>query len=468
MRRGLRTQFSLAVMLLVLLTVALLSVLSNTLIRRRFESYLAEEQRARALALADNLGTPYDPADQTWNVEFIHGVGMSALSDGYIVKVLDVGGGVVWDAQSHDMTHCQHIMAEIVARMEAVRPGEPGRFVSQRYPLSQNGQPIGVADISYYSPFFLQESDFRFLDWLNFALALVGGLALTLAALTGTALARRIARPIAKTADIAKRIAGGQYEIRFEGRPKTRELDELAQAINHLAEALGTQESLRRRLTTDIAHELRTPLTTVSAHLEAILEGVWEATPERLRACHEEVGRLSGVIADLERLNSVDSGEIQLRKAPVDVLEAVRAAAAAFEAEAARKQIALTVEGASLVLPADRDRLGQVLANLLSNAVKYTPTGGHIRVRVGEADGFGVITVEDDGLGIPEPELTLVFERFYRTDKSRSRKTGGAGIGLAVVKAIVVAHGGTVEAQQPPGPGARLVVRLPLTPTSDL
>ncbi len=459
--RSLRAQISLAIMLVVLFTVGVISFLSNLVVNRAFESYMAKQQRTKAESIAATLGGQYDSRTRAWNIEYIHGVGMYALLDGYIVKVLDPSGHTVWDAENHDMSMCMQIMHEIARRMEARRPKAGGGFVSHEYTLSQGDQAVGSVSIRYYGPYFLSENDFRFLDTLNAVLISVGAVSLLFSLAVGTVLGRRIARPIAKTADIAKQIARGNYAIRFEGQTKTKELDDLVLAINHLAGALFEQEQLRKQLAIDVAHELRTPLTTLGMHLEAMIEGVWEPTPERLTGCYEEIERLTGLIADLERLTAIESDALKLHKAPVNLLDMAQTVASHFEMEIKKKGLTVSIAGDPVHVFADRDRISQVVTNLLSNAVKYTRENGNIRIAVKDAGANGVMEVEDDGIGIPRRELALIFERFYRTDKSRNRETGGAGIGLAIVKSIVTAHGGTVEAQSRLERGSRFTVSLP-------
>jgi signal transduction histidine kinase len=232
-------------------------------------------------------------------------------------------------------------------------------------------------------------------------------------------------------------------------------------AVNNMAESLSQQDSLRRRLTTDVAHELRTPITVVASHLEAMMDGVWDATPERLKSLYDETARLSDLVSDLERLSKVENGIRELNKTEIDLLDAAKSAKSGFEIEADKKGIQLSVVGEPTTVLADKARIQQVLANLLSNALKYTPDGGRVNLAVYETDEGGAVSVEDNGIGISEEELPLVFERFYRTDKSRSRKTGGAGIGLAIVKSIVEAHGGKVAAKSAPDKGSVFIVNLP-------
>ena len=192
---------------------------------------------------------------------------MYALHDGYILRIYDADGGVVWDAENHDMTLCHQIMEDISLRMVERRPRLEGDFVTHQYVLTQDGAAVGRTEISYYSPYSFNENAFRFLDALNVILLAVGTLSLLGAALAGAVLAGRITAPIVRTTQITREIAAGNYGIRFVSRSGTRELDELTQAVNQMAGALEAQEALRRRLTTDVAHELRTPLANGSAHL---------------------------------------------------------------------------------------------------------------------------------------------------------------------------------------------------------
>jgi signal transduction histidine kinase len=317
--------------------------------------------------------------------------------------------------------------------------------------------------VSYYGPFFFTESDFEFLNTLNLALAATAGIALAFALAVGLMLASRIARPVVRTAAIAGRIAAGDYQVRYEGATGSRELAELVQSVNQLAAALEAQEALRRRLTGDVAHELRTPLAAVGAHLEAMIDGVWQPTPQRLEGLQEEVARLTGLVSDLEALADAESGDMKLEKGPVELSDLAREAGRKFELELVKKNLTFEVEGVAWAM-GDRARLHQVLSNLIGNAVKYTPEGGHIRAFAHREGDMAVAEVEDDGIGIPKEALPLVFERFYRVDASRNRRTGGAGIGLAIVKSIALAHGGTVEAVSGEGRGSRFVVRLPAAP----
>jgi signal transduction histidine kinase len=449
-------------LLALLVTVALVSFLGGWFINREFEQYVAEQEKTRSENIVTDLSLQYNNMTRAWDQDFLHTIGMYSLYDGYILKVYDADGNVQWDAENHDMSLCGQIMNEISARMESIE--KQGGFSAHTYDIEQGGRKIGSASITYYGPYFFSESDFRFIKALNSALLISGVLAAIFSLAIGSLLARRIARPVTKTAHIATQISRGNYDIRFEGGANTRELNELADAVNQLAGALSGQERLRKRLTTDVAHELRTPLAAVGSHLEAMVSGIWEATPERLQACYGEIQRLGRLVADLQRLTDVESEGLEIEKSKVDLKDIVDSAIANMAAEASKKNLSLSAEGGSAFVHADGERILQVVTNLLSNAIKFTPEGGNIRAIVADTKKLGLIKVEDDGIGIPERELPLIFERFYRTDKSRSRETGGAGIGLTIAKSIVTAHGGTITAEEGAGGrGSCFTVLLPKT-----
>lgn len=460
-KRKLSTQLSVGFILIVLTAISMISLGANLLINRQFEKYVEQHQKSFLEGMADILSPQYDSQTGIWNQDYIHGFGMYALKDGYIVKLYDAQGNIIWDAENHDMTLCHQIMEEIRTQMEEKRSELNGDFVTYRYDLNQNGGTVGYLDVSYYSPYHLDEDDFQFLDALNRILAVVGLFSVVGAAAAGVILARRLTAPIAKTTEITREISEGNYGIRFEASVGTQELAELSRAVNHMAESLEQQEELRRRLTADVAHELRTPIANVSSYLEAIIEGVWEPTPQRLQSCYRELERLSKLVADLERLREVEYENLDLQRTPVELLELSRTVVQNFDTSIREKNICCTVSGTPVTVLADGGRLQQVVTNLLSNAVKYTHDSGRIDITVEENEKNGILRVEDNGIGIAKEELGLVFERFYRTDRSRNRRLGGAGIGLTIARAIVTAHGGRITAESQAGEGSRFTVILP-------
>jgi signal transduction histidine kinase len=461
MRRDLRTQLTRTIVLIVLITIAVISILSNVLIKIEFEKYAQKQQEIRTEDIVRNLSLQYNSLTGQWNIDYIYGVGMYALAEGYVIRLYDQNDTIIWDAEEHDMALCDQIMDDIANRMEKMRPGLKGEFLSKEYELAQNGLVVGKLAITYYGPYFLSENDFQFLNALNLVFIIVGVLSLLSSVIVGSFMAKRISQPLVKTALIAKQIAEGNYSMRFEDTNPTKELEELITAVNHLADSLDRQESLRKQLTTDVAHELRTPLTVIASYLEAMIEGMWEATPERLMSCYEEIIRISGLVKDIESLAKTESDLLKLNKSSVNLFELAQSICSHFEIESHKKNITITTLGEPSHINVDRDRINQVLVNLVSNALNYTFENGHIEIKVMDTAENSILTVADDGIGISEDEQQLIFERFYRTDKSRNRRTGGVGIGLTIVKSIVTAHGGKIEVHSELDRGSIFKISLP-------
>lgn len=459
---SLRTTIAIQYAFVVLIVVFLISIVSNFLISRQFENYVEEQQNEKAEDMALNLSHQYDAMSGGWNLDYVHGLGMYALNEGYILKLSDEKQDILWDAQNHDMTLCSQMMESISSQMLEKYPGFDGKFVTHRYDLKQGNQVVGYLDVSYYSPYYLNENEFHFIEALNQILIVVGICSLLMAVVIGLFLAGSLSKPIAKIVEITERISDGDYSMRFQEGVKTKELEDLSHAVNDMAESLENQETIRKRLTSDVAHELRTPLANVSSYLEAIIEGVWEPTPERLQNCYDELERISKLVSDLERLKQMENENLKLDKTRENLLELVQAVMKNFEIQMESKNLRPVVTGGDVFACIDRNRMQQVITNLISNAVKYSNENGTIRVRIEKNADMASIQVQDEGIGIPEKDLPLIFERFYRTDKSRNRRTGGAGIGLTIAKAIVQAHGGKIMAESKQGIGSTFTVIFPV------
>lgn len=290
------------------------------------------------------------------------------------------------------------------------------------------------------------------------------GLAVLAAGALGLMFARRILGPVRALTSAARRVGAGDFDQRVPVRGQD-ELGELAAAFNTMAEAIGRQEALRRRMAADIAHELRTPLAVIQANLEALLDGVRPLSADAVADIHKETRLLSRLVTDLRDLSLAEAGQLPLHKEPTDLDALARTSTARFTSRAEGKGVRLLVEDAK-DLPradADPDRIAQVLGNLLDNALRHTQQGGEVAVRLapGARQGEVQVTVRDTGPGIKAEHLPNVFKHFYRADEARSRATGGSGIGLAVVKQLVEAHGGRAWVESPPGQGASFGFVLP-------
>ena len=409
-------------------------------------------------------------------------------------------------------------------------PGASGAGRGGRWGTGAVGAPAATAETrgpvaSVASP------EERFTDAVSSSLGFAALLAGAVAIVLGAALSWGIVRPLRSLERAARAVAAGDLGHRVPAASND-ELGELAAAFNTMAETLERNERARRNLLADVAHELRTPLTIIEGTADAILDGVFEPTPDRVRAIREEAALLTKTVADLRDLSLAESGHLRLALAAADLGAIAGGAVRGVAAVAGLKGVALdlSVEPSLPTVEVDADRIAQVLTNLLANAIRHTPAGGRVTlsaragvqtaasqtaasqtaasqtatvsetvavslptspflVREGlqpasratglqsrdrEARDRGgrrallreiVLEVADTGEGIAPADLARVFERFYRADPSRSRETGGTGLGLAVARQLVEAHGGRIWAASEVGVGSRFSFALPVDRT---
>jgi signal transduction histidine kinase len=286
--------------------------------------------------------------------------------------------------------------------------------------------------------------------------------AAAVAALLGLVLARNLTKPIRELTAATQAVAVGDLEQQVPVRSKD-ELGQLAKAFNQMNANLARSRDLRRQMTADIAHELRTPLSVILAHTEGIEDGVLPPSQETFQIIHDETMRLSTMVEDLRTLSLAEAGELGLTPRLVDAGEIIRQAAAAQSPRAKQRQITMDVEVESGLpeIELDPDRIAQVMANLLDNALRYTPNGGRIKLSAGRTSNGVQLRVQDNGPGVKAEELSQIFNRFYRADKSRKRDEGGSGLGLAIAKSIVERHGGQIWAESTPGEGMTFLIEFP-------
>jgi two-component system, OmpR family, sensor histidine kinase BaeS len=322
-------------------------------------------------------------------------------------------------------------------------------------------EPVVVAGVSVGSvtmTFPLDDTPARHVrDVLWRTVVFGASLAAAVAVAVGLAVAARVTRPVVAMTDAAARLTAGDRAARA-GVGGPGELGTLAATFDEMAEGLETEDRLRRQLVTDVAHELRTPLTVLQGETEALLDGVVEADAAALGSLHDEVLRLTRLVADLETLSAADAARLTLRRDPIDLADVAGRAVATLRGTAAEAGVELQEQLAPAPVVGDGDRLHQVTLNLLANAVKFTPRGGTVTVTTARHHGGARLDVVDTGPGLAEGEAEHVFDRFWQGEAGR--RAGGSGIGLAVAAELVAAHEGTVTATTTTS-GAQFRVLLP-------
>jgi len=481
---SLRTRLTFSYVLVALLCVLMVSALANGVLESSFRRYVRESQDRQVQQVVTQIGAQYaagggfgaaaggfGAAAGGWDDAGLTAIGMSALEQGMIVKVADLDGRTIWDATVHNNGLCVQMITHMAQNMASRYPNWRGSYTENAYPARSSFANVGVVTVGYYGPFFMNDQELAFINSLNLLLLWVTLAAMAIAVLIGSFSARRITVPLARVALATQRIAQGQRDVIIGEKTRVPELDGIASSVNDLSRALRDQEALRRRLTADMAHELRTPLATLQSHLEALIDGVWQPDPARLAGLHEEILRINRLVTTLEQLAHFEGNAAGLNRCVTDIGALVSGVVRNHEPQFREKGVALRFapvtedsHGVSPTLAVDPDKLSQAVINLLSNALKYTPPGGAVEVCVDTRPSGTEIRVADTGVGIDPQDIPRVFERFYRADNSRSRATGGAGIGLSIARAIVESHGGTISAVSQPGRGSEFLITLPPAP----
>jgi signal transduction histidine kinase len=304
----------------------------------------------------------------------------------------------------------------------------------------------------------------RFLAQVNQSLWITGLASLMLGIGLSVILARQITGPLLVLQHSAHRIAAGDLSGRVVVR-SSDEVGDLARSFNLMAEALERNEIARRNLMADVAHELRTPLTVIEGMVSAVLDGVFEPDTDNLSIIKDQTQLLAKLVDDLRELSLAEGGQLRLDLAPTSVSDIVEQVAdnAGPAALSRGIEIQVEIEPNTPLLLADPIRLQQALNNLVSNAIRHTSNGGMINLECRRVGDKLLVMVGDTGEGIAEEDQPYVFDRFYRSDKSRARRSGGTGLGLAIVKQLIEAHGGEVWVESEAGRGSRFYVTLPLS-----
>jgi signal transduction histidine kinase len=270
-------------------------------------------------------------------------------------------------------------------------------------------------------------------------------------------------QPLRDMAEAARRMETGDYSTRVYTTSRD-EVGQLAAAFNRMSRELETLETSRRDLVANVSHELKTPITAIRAHLENLLDGVEEPDNETLQVMLAQSERLGRLVEQLLDLSKLESGDVPLRREQVALAPLVAQVMSEIQVASADRDVEVSSALPDDLPPieADAERVHQVIFNLVDNAVRFTPEGGEVRIEAQRHNGAVEVRVADTGVGIPAEALPRLFERFYRVDAARARGDGGTGIGLAIARSVVEAHGGTIRAESEPGHGSTFSFDLPI------
>jgi signal transduction histidine kinase len=472
--RSLRARFFLIVWPLVVLALVLLGLYFNRSTRIEFAT--VRSQVDTLLPGYRRIETAY--ADSIAVLGMADSLTLSRQLSAWVARESGISGLLVVDTLAN-------VIATSLESMSAgaVRLREPGLFVvnhavrteggALRVVWSGAGQRIGTGEPARYLialPGRSEHADtIDLTPEVNAAQLSAIRRRITFAVITGSILAGLatllLARPVVgrvtRLSAAANRIRRGDLAVRVDDHGRD-ELAGLSRSFNEMAEALQRSHRERRRMINDVAHELRTPLTNLRGLVESVQDGLRRPDAQLIDALHEEVAILARLADDLQVLTLSDAGTLVVSLESLDAAAEAERALNAFPARNGHTRIVLESDERALRVRADRRRLGQVLRNLIQNALTHSPPDEPVRVRVAREDDQVAFTVEDRGPGIAPEHLPHIWDDFYRVDPSRDRRTGGSGLGLAVVRRLVQAQGGTASVASSPGSGSSFIVRLPI------
>lgn len=454
-----RKKLFLSTLIIALITLTLSMLAVNLVFHHQFSDYLTKINEATFEQLPSRLSSLYQ-AKGTWDPTALDEISHT-LPIGTVVTLTDPSGKLVATLSStmDDMMHGQGGMSMSMSMSSSSSTRWKTKTLTVSGPLGT----LATAVVLYpASAPILNSQDVLFQFSVFLSLLFAGGLALLFGIILSYFTSRRLVAPLKRLTLAADRIGHGHLDERVGIQTKD-EIGQLANAFNAMVDNLNRQEILRKQFTADIAHELRTPLTSIKSYIEAFQDNVLPANQENLSSIHEEIDRLVDLSSDLKDLNVAEIGAITLILEPVDLKHLLDKVIHSLHPLMQEKQLTLNWNAPPELVTTSGDGrlLTRLFYNLVHNAYRYSNISGQITLSLSQTPDFTEIRIKNTGIGIPEEDLPFIFERFYRTDKSRIRETGGTGIGLALVQQITTLHQGTITVQSNVGHETEFIVRLP-------
>lgn len=453
-------KLTLSFIISIIISIFIISIISNTMINNKFDTYLIEEQIKRFETIRNDINELFIKKRNNITTEDISNY---ANTEGIYIEIKNLEDNMICNSKNSKSDH-RRMMRNMKNHpmMNQNFDKTQGKYVEKSFPLTDNNRTIGTLIIGYYDNTYLTESALIFKNTLSKSFILSGIITIILGFIVSVFLSKGLTRPLVNITNTANQMRKGNLESRSTVETNTKEIIELSHSINYLGETLEKQENLRKRYASDIAHELRTPLTTLKSHVEAMIDGVWEPTYEHLNVLMNEIDRLAKLVDDLKSTFKTLQSQLNINKTKFNLSDEMKNIVTTFKPMFKKENYLLeySIED-NIEISMDKDRLKQIMYNLLSNAMKCLNEDGKVLVSLNNEKDYVKIIIEDNGTGIKKEDLPHIFERFYRSDISRNKKTGGTGLGLSITKSLVEAHGGSITIDSEFGKGTRFTILLP-------
>lgn len=445
---------------LIIIVILSIALSINSVFNKKFEQYIIRNNENEISNIIDSIRSKY--VNGEWELSSIQQIGEDAISNGIFVDLYDKDSNLVWGAMTYNKNMCHMVMGSIENNMNYMINKNKSNYTEKLFEIKNlDNEIIGNIKIGSYGLLYYMDNDVDFLKEINKVITSIGIVMVLITIFIAILISNNISKPVEVVSNMANLIGDGDYDNKIDYDSNIVEIDVLIKSINNLSAKLEEQENLRKRLTTNISHELRTPLTSIQTHLEAMIDGIWEPDTERLNSVNEEVIRLTNLVNQLQNLAKFDSEKSKLNLAKVNVKNLIMNVVYNNQGKALEKNINIECDLESIDSYLDKDKISQVIVNLLSNAIRYTNNGGKIFISSYKENNNLKIQFKDNGIGIPKENIKYIFERFYRVDESRSKNTGGIGVGLTIVKSIIDLHQGTIEVRSELNKGSEFIVILP-------
>lgn len=449
----------LSFVVVILLSTVLGFIISNKNIDNKFDDYLKSQKNKMMLMVTDIIQNNYDAEKEIEKTEDIE---LIARAEGLYIRVDNLEGQSIFET---DKDYIESRRKELFLDYTEDLGDDfySSYYREENYDLIDRGEEVGNIVIGYYRLDNCDIQDIEMKETIRYILIETGLITLVIAIIISIFLARHFSVPLKSIVEATNEIRKGNLNVSLNANKSTYEIDQLSNSINYLVKTLEKEDMLRKRLTSDMAHEIRTPLTTLQNTIEAFLYGVWEPTKERLESCYEEIIRLTKLVERLKNIARLEEEDIKINIEKFNLTSEIKQTIDLIKPQYENKNIKLDFNyNEEIIINSDKDRVKQIIINLLSNSYNYTNEDGFVEVTLDKIEDKVSISVKDNGIGIASEDLPFIFERFYRVDRARDRKTGGTGIGLTILKALVDSLEGSVDVNSQLGRGSIFTVILPI------
>lgn len=451
--QSIRKRLSILFIICSIAAILLVTFSVNITVNHKFNEYMENIQDQRYERIVSYFDQVYKK-NGTWTedagIELMH----EAYMGNYCLTVKDAENNVIWGMDPTHLQNRDHLKSMFVE--------SGGVYTTNSFDIESDGIVVGTVEIGQYSSVLLSEEDIQFKTSINKSIITSAVIALILVTSLGLYFSRQFSNPIKEVANMSVRLSEGNFDVKSTIKSKMEEIENLRISTNILAEKLKYQDSLRKRLVSDLSHEIRTPLNILQNNLEAMIDGVIPITADELISLNEEVIRFGRLVDNLKILKEFETDSIKLSHKEISLDKLITDICKEFYMAAEKKNIEIEYSlepNRDYLIIGDKDKLKQVFINILSNAVKFTEMNGQIHIRL-HSDAENIhVEIKDNGIGIKEEDLPFIFERLYRGDKSRHQVEGN-GIGLTIVKNILQLHQAKIEVDSIEGKGTTVKIQF--------